>query len=273
MHKLKNLKGLSGCTIELWQHKNGKYLVKKVSASIAYNKRLIAQLEKQQKFSLKGIETPEIYEKGYDENGLFYFFMEYIHGVTMAEYLRLNNFKKTLDVFDLLLDHVLNGCQTAMEYISSTPVADKIDELILKLPDHTQLLQRMKRSIPSSIPKSQPHGDLTFENVMIGHNNHIYFIDFLDGFAETAYADIGKLNQELGLYWSVRFDHTPDLVLLYNKLNEHFQKISEERGVNKQTSIFFSLLSILRILPYTNNPLETDLINKKIQLWQAQLAL
>ena len=82
------LSGHSGCKIFLMENESKKPFVRKISKDVGYNARLKSQCEKQKHFRHQLIRTPKIFSQGITDDGLFYFDMEYIHGITLAEYIR-----------------------------------------------------------------------------------------------------------------------------------------------------------------------------------------
>ena len=82
-----NLGGHSGCKILLYDD-GIKSFIRKISKSKDYNDRLLKQCSKQANFVNPFIKAPKIIKSGIDEDGLFYFDMEYIQGVTLSEYIK-----------------------------------------------------------------------------------------------------------------------------------------------------------------------------------------
>lgn len=81
-----DLGGHSGCKILLYEDTD-KVFVRKISGSFDYNTRLEIQAKKQANFMSAVVKTPKIYSMGYTDEGLFYFDMEYIRGITLSEYI------------------------------------------------------------------------------------------------------------------------------------------------------------------------------------------
>ena len=85
----RELAGHSGCRVILIED-NASVYIRKIASSEAYNSRLILQAKKQNDFSPCGyISVPRIYSMDYTPEGLFYFDMEYIKGITLAEYMKV----------------------------------------------------------------------------------------------------------------------------------------------------------------------------------------
>jgi aminoglycoside phosphotransferase (APT) family kinase protein len=270
--KLKDLKGLSGCSIELMEDEYGINYVKKTSASLAYNSRLELQVQKQASFRNELITAPAVLETGYNETGLFFCLMEYVHGITFAEYLNLYSFKESRDLFDIILNAVFNTTDGRTDTEASGNIHAKINELKEKINGYDTLFERLEKLTPANISNVPVHGDLTFENILVSHDKKIFFIDFLDSFVDSPYIDMSKLNQELRLFWSVRHSNpSTGLLIRYERLADIFDGYCNSHRVNKEHLIFFSLLTILRILPYTSNNTDIDIIDKNIKKWEKEL--
>ena len=90
MKILKELSGHSGCKVLLMQSED--IFVRKFSPSLAYNNRLIKQIDKQKKFKNNVLKTPKIFKHGTFDN-LCYYDMEYIQGVSLSDYIERENIK------------------------------------------------------------------------------------------------------------------------------------------------------------------------------------
>jgi serine/threonine protein kinase len=270
MTKIKDLKGLSGCVVELFEDNFGRYFVKKTSADTSYNNRLKAQLSKQRLFENNYIKAPQVYDEGYDEQGKFFFLMEYISGVTFAEYINIYPFSQSVHFFKMILEGALgNNSKTFLK--SVTEIRLKINDLKGKISGYIEWFEYLENNVPDSIPHSLTHGDLTFENIIISSKGEIYYIDFLDSFIDSPYIDLGKLNQELSMNWSIR-NSDPDnfLLIKYNKLFKYFSEFCSANKFIRHLD-FFSILTLLRILPYSNTPSELKLINNCLNTWKIKL--
>jgi hypothetical protein len=94
------LKGYSGCKLNILKTKNGSTFVKKQAKNLKYNKRLQEQARKQMNYT--GVfKNCNIICEGYNDS-LYEFTMEFIHGMTVAEYMnevRIVNVYKGVDLF------------------------------------------------------------------------------------------------------------------------------------------------------------------------------
>ena len=165
-----------------------------------YNERLKRQMVKQQSFSSSFIKRPDVYQHGVTSEGLFYFDMEYIKGVSFFEYVQKHNISSVKSKFKTILDYISESNEISEDI--SLDITTKISSLQL---DHKYNIYKdyCLNFDWHSVNKSYCHGDLTFENIIIS-NEEIYFIDFLDSFTDTKLIDYSKIFQELYAFWSFR---------------------------------------------------------------------
>ena len=84
---IKTLSGHSGCNLNLYKD-CGKIFLRKDAGNLNYNRCLKKQFIKQRLFDLAHVKTPQIFNYGINEEDLFYFDMEYINGIVLAEYMK-----------------------------------------------------------------------------------------------------------------------------------------------------------------------------------------
>lgn len=267
---IKKLNGYSGCKIDLMSN-NYTLFVKKTSNIPQYNMRLKKQLKKQINFKSEAVKAPKIYDYNYNEDGLFYFNMEFVSGKTLAEYTQ-----------DILITEIIDFIKCLFKSIYFTsdiqnPKAKsifykKIKELEIKLSNKKNLKEAfsiLNNFEWSQIYKSPCHGDLTLENIIITYNKQIYLIDFLDSFYNSWMLDIAKLLQDLELKWSFRnieLSATQSLRIEIAKeaLIEEILKL--ENGNNKLFAIYhLLLLNILRIYPYTKDEKTFNFLDESVK--------
>jgi tRNA A-37 threonylcarbamoyl transferase component Bud32 len=242
---IKKMNGHSGCEVCLHEEDGEKY-IRKISASSQYNSRLIKQMGKQQSFKHDVLQTPTVYRSGYIDN-LFYFDMEFIRGVPMHNYVSLNSMNNILPIFDKVCDY-LHNIDTAKGDITA-----KIEDKLISLePILTSAMAKYcdycRDYDWSAAPISENHGDLTFENILI-YRNKLYFIDFLDSFAQTKHIDYSKMMQDIVLDWSWRHNMNKPLVKTIHLHNKMLERMSYE---DIEASRRLLVLNLLRIVPYSN---------------------
>lgn len=102
-----DLGGHSGCKILLCESENNEVFVRKISSDKGYNKRLKIQAEKQAEYSNPNIKVPQVLGKGYTEDGLYYFDMEYIQGITMAEYIKTIEIGRVRSICESIVTNIV----------------------------------------------------------------------------------------------------------------------------------------------------------------------
>ena len=240
MRFVKKLSGHSGCDVYLMTDQN--LFVRKISASIEYNTRLEKQMRKQVSFSSSFIKTPTVWRSGHTSDGLFYFDMQYIKGVSFFEYIQKSNISAVKAKFTAILNYISESNDIGDNIAADIKV--KIDSL--DLPEKYDIFKQYCMDYNwEKINKSYCHGDLTFENIIIW-NDEIYFIDFLDSFTDTNLIDYSKIFQELYAFWSYR-NKAKKFNIKYVILDEMIHLDPVER----QATIRLLVLSLLRIIPYS----------------------
>lgn len=261
---VKDLGGYSGCRILLYEE-NGEYFVRKYSASISYNKRLETQCAKQESFVGKSVKAPVVLNKGYDENGIFYFDMEYVKGITLAKYISTIDVSKISDIAEA----IINNIDFSLKKSSNSEV------FVSKLLDLKEKTSEYKNSIIDSsldyllkydwadFSQSSCHGDLTLENIIV-KNGELYFIDFLDSFYDSWILDIGKVLQDVECMWSYRNDEKFEMNTKLRILILKEIILSKLKTINKKyvkDSYAALLLDLLRIYPYANDDNTINFLN------------
>lgn len=265
-----DLGGHSGCQILLCEKEDDLIWVRKVAGNKEYNQRLIKQAEKQAHFVNSVLKAPKVINEGYTDEGLFFFDMEYIQGITMAEYIKSIEIGKVRSICETIVDNLVfasDGAGRNNEEI----FAEKIDSLqnTLKNSNNSvidQALLVLKSHNWNRFVSSYCHGDLTLENIII-KDNQIYLIDFLDSFYDSWIFDIGTIMQDVQTMWSYRHEKEVDintklrLLVFRDILLDSVKKVSQEDYVE----IYYALLlKLLRIFPYTKDKETYDFLIEKV---------
>lgn len=214
---IKELSGFSGCKIFLIQKQDGNYFVRKISKSPDYNVRMIEQKKKQQFFSehlqKDKISAPKILGDGYID-GLFYFDMEYIQGISFVKRIENANLEELKKISEDLVSilKIVSENKNGNKISFHELVLNKLNE-ILKKENTLQNRSALENTIEvvtkdriaskdGDIVSTFCHGDLTLENIIYDDNNGMcYLIDFLDSFLDHYWQDISKLFQDLEGHW------------------------------------------------------------------------
>lgn len=272
-----NLGGHSGCQIFMVEEDDGRVFVRKISKDKGYNDRLKAQSEKQASFTSAYIRTPEVYVQGYTEEGLFFFDMEYIQGITLAEYIKTMEIGKIKGLVESLVASLVPQQQRTMSAEEEKRVkaifAHKIASLKESLNDHNNaIIQRALEMLEShdwrNLAPSVCHGDMTLENIII-RNDRLYFIDFLDSFYDSWFLDIGTLLQDIQVMWAYRFQKDVSMNTVLRLIVFRDLLLDEIRKINPDyvLEVYYSLLQkLIRIYPYTKDKHTHQFLNEKTSL-------
>ena len=236
--------GLSGCKLELI---NG--LLRKHSASVDYNSRLISQAEKQIVFSkriYKNIETPKVHD--IKES---HFDMDYVSGQNFEEFFSIASVNDVEFVVSTLFDYFDTLISTARNVNASNKILKKITSLKEKTsyPKYIEFLRKYVEDNQIIVPHTFCHGDLTFANIIF-HKNRLFFIDFLDCYVDTFLSDLVKLKQDLHHLWAVRNQD-----VYSNRIHQIYQYIWDKLEVRYESFMnesfhILDVMNTLRIEPY-----------------------
>lgn len=271
-----NLGGHSGCQIFLIEEDDGSVYVRKISKDKEYNSRLKIQSEKQASFSGDPIKTPKVLNTGYTDEGLYYFDMEYIQGVTLAEYIKTMEIGKVKGLVEALVSSLVPQKQVEISKEQQEKVKNVFDKKIADLHNKLygnnkivdQALCLLEKHDWSKLVPSQCHGDMTLENIIV-KNDRLYFIDFLDSFYDSWFLDIGTLLQDVQVMWSYRFQNEVSmntvlrLIVFRDLLLDEIRKLDATYTLE----IYYSLLQkLIRIYPYTTDELTYNFLNEKTSI-------
>lgn len=199
------------------------------------------------------VKTPEIIKDGYIGE-YFYFDMGYVQGKLLSECIDdLDHI--TLSPYIQMTSNYLLDIQNKGANIedASQKIHNKIKTLSTEIDKkYTKYLKLIENTDWSGTPMTRCHGDFTLENLIISNGN-LYLIDFLDSFLESPLIDISKLLFDLRYFWSKRRSKTESKSIIKNIYIADAITNSEVYEVHNQKINSLVILSILRILPYTEN--------------------
>lgn len=265
----RNLGGHSGCKILLCEENDNKIFVRKISSDYEYNERLKLQAFKQESFADGQVKAPKVYAKGYTQDGLFYFDMEYIQGITMAEYMNTIEIGKVKNLVESLVTNILSP-NSDSSAVDEDVFYNKISSLKEKLSnDNNHIIDEAIEMLIShswnKFPKTFCHGDMTLENIIV-KDGQMYLIDFLDSFYDCWIMDISTLLQDVQTLWSYRNQQDINvntlirLMVFRDILIDTMNKMSSGIIVEAYYAL---LLKLIRIYPYTHDALTYEFLNRK----------
>lgn len=268
MH-ITDLGGHSGCRILLCENDDNRVFVRKISGYVEYNNRLRVQAEKQSIYKNETIKTPKVLNQGETEEGLFYFDMEYVRGITLSEYMKSIEVGKVRNLVQKLVREVITIDASAQE-VNENIFLDKINSLKYNLlvqenPIIDMAIQILENHSWSKFKKTSCHGDLTLENIIV-KDNELYLIDFLDSFYDCWILDISTLMQDVQTLWSYRCEEEINintlirLVIFRDILMETVRSIAPDYHIEVYYAL---LLKLIRIFPYIKDVETMNFLNEK----------
>ncbi len=267
------LGGYSGCKVLLCEKEDKTTYVRKISADISYNERLKCQCEKQAAFQGKRLKTPKVLKKGFDENGLFYFDMEYVQGITVAEYLKTIEIGQVRNIVETILDEITGVDEKASVRTgdSEHPFLEKISELEQKISVSdgagvfSEAVRELKAHNWRDVPASTCHGDLTLENIIV-KDGQLWLIDFLDSFYDSWMLDAATILQDAQSMWAYRHEVSDiNTVIRLIIFRDVFVEELKKRLGGRYTEVYYALLlKLVRICPYVQDESTEVFLQEKI---------
>lgn len=265
-----DLHGHSGCTILLCESDDGEAFVRKISGSKEYNERLKKQADKQKKYKGINIKSPKVFKTGYTKEGLFYFDMEYIRGITLAEYIKEIEIGKIRGIAEILALNILPK-RVKIEYCQDI-FTEKINSLQYDLnsqdnPVVKNALSVLNQHNWNEFVISPCHGDMTLENIIV-KGDQLFFIDFLDSFYDSWILDAGTLLQDTQAMWAYRNENVNmNTIIRLMVFRDILIDIFKAKMGEKYIEIYYALLlKLIRIYPYTDDRKTVQFCDEKVKM-------
>lgn len=236
MHLVKELKGHSGATVNLYSNNTvvkSNYPKSRESADI---------------LNKLPFPTPKILEVSDDSMT-----MEYINGLDMATYLETEDVDPLID---FLSDYISWCDNNSILHNFKSEIDAKIDSLM----DHIDLNGLIYDTV---MPKGLIHGDLTLENIL-WYNGDFYLIDANPTNLNSVYFDANKLRQDLDCLWFVR-DRKKRLEIKI-ACRRVSAKLKRRFPFMRNNDLMVFMLS--RILPYSNKIEDREFLYREISKWR-----
>lgn len=266
------VKGHSGCNIEIVKRNNSIYL-EKSTFDEKYVKRLYNQATKQKEASKKEyqyIRVPEIFDIEMNDDKMV-MRMEYVYSKNFIDHFENAGFEQInyfIKAFDLFIRREVENSE--MKNLSFDIISDKWKDVKIKISDNkhissdievNEIVKEVNNILKDNsegicIPVGVCHGDLTFSNILFNGNNY-YLIDFLDSFIESPIMDMVKLRQDTAHLWSPlmytgNYDSTR-LNIICNKIDNELDKCFRKYDWYCKYYNVFQLLNFMRILQYAHD--------------------
>lgn len=255
------LRGYSGAIICVVNDAQGVF-VRKSASMPEKNDRLRLQSEKQDNFYRAGIRCPRVLRDGYI-NGLYFYDMDYICGESLTSYLLHGNDVPSPVEACLLSFSSLKNIDIGVSY-NSLDFINKINRIKdnIKNSDYFNkssagyIIDRMINLEWPEVEKTDCHGDLTFDNILVGRDG-VYLIDFDSVDINSLVVDYAKLFQDTRGLWCLRsvVGRGMDVANIYSKFSKLDRLLSDflykKFGVDDRLCNQYAAFHLLRTLPYS----------------------
>lgn len=277
--------GRSGCKVEIVAQA-GVSVVRKFASHPNYNERLARQIQKQREFAsrigaLRWFRTPAVLsEELQQHSGLRCFTMDYVAGQSATHYLAQADPAGIRALLGKLLYYfrTIHKCSTPIPPPRSI-VLQKVESLLTQLGafpgPHRPLLPCLSSFLLTQIPHSQfflgyCHGDFTLSNMLFGVF-HIYLVDFLDSFLESPVFDVVKIRQDTRWHWTLLIDSSLSgcdaarIQIALGYLDDGIREYLTSEPDFADWYPYLEILNLARILPYLQNPNESDCVTAALR--------
>ena len=219
--------------------------------------------------------TPAVLKEGFDSEGRFFFDMEYIQGVTLAEYIKTMEIRKIRGLVTSLVENMVPTEPRIAEKNGEAAInrcfLEKLDSLDASLsgmenPHLMAAMKLLRKHHWCNVNASPCHGDLTLENIIV-HNDRLYLIDFLDSFYDSWVMDMGTLLQDVQALWSYRKEPAISMNTVLRLMVFRDVLVDTVGAIDQkyQIEIYYALLlKLVRIYPYSKDYATRQFLDEKL---------
>ncbi len=278
------LAGFSGAAIALLRDGGGAQFVRKAATTPDLNGAMRMQADRQQwlRDRLAGMaHVPDILCQG-EIDGLYYFDMEFVPSRDANAYLATASFKdveRFASSIEQLIGHLsqsrLEGRQA---HLTQSVITKLVDIDARTSGAFADLLEPLHRLVASSgglvepAPATLSHGDLTFENILVGANNELWLIDPITSPADHYWFDLSKLFQECEGHWYLHRRKPLSTGVVHWLRNRWFRAARDLAPDYAAWHYFMLALTFARILPYARTDEDVGLIVRRVQQFSSSAA-
>lgn len=268
--------GQSESTVHI---ENSSGALRIVKSSPSKNLRFHNQYRKH-KLAERSMMEPLLVPKVLSEFKNFSYEMEYVYGVPIGNFIGFcdqQELQKPIEKICNYFDRLLTTADTTR--VDELQLAFKEKLKVLKTELHSvnernSLFRKLIEYLESSIekiylPSGWNHGDFSFENILVGEYSHqIFALDFLDSPFESPLIDIGRiwLDSRFG-WWGAGLHANSCYQSNAKALSGAILDTILPHSITTFELNIFAGLAILRVRPYTLNPLRIAFLkNSALQI-------
>ena len=277
------LSGLSGAEVILMRTRAGSRVVRKMGRDAATNRVLKRQAERQRwlRTVIEDVaDVPEVILEG-DADGRYFFDMPFIPSRDAATFLATADFDEVYDFAERIESLMAKLSRTGPEPGKWSPPVKRVVDL--KLAEiatrtqgrHTAVMQPLCAAVAAldslaGVSDEAPtavHGDLTFENILVGRKGRLWLIDSIDSPFDHFWLDWSKLFQECeGRWHSHRGRSISTSVTWY--LRERWMQAAKRLSPAYGPRHYILLgLTFARILPYARSDQDLAFVSSRVHAY------
>jgi hypothetical protein len=272
------LSGFSGATIALVRGSDGAPFVRKAANTADTNDRLRTQAYRQTSLAevIKGCaDLPEVLRDGLTE-GLYYFDMQFVPSRDAVNYLSNTSFENVAE-FAVRIEQLMYRLAEAPA-LTTTPIKpersvllEKLNQIAARTKDLNERdlapLFRAARQMDTFVADpsaTASHGDLTFENILVGRRGDLWLIDTIESPFDHYWIDWSKLFQECEGRWHAHRGR-PIATGVTWWLRNHFLAAATRQNPFYPARHYILLgLTFARILPYAHSEADRAFVANRV---------
>lgn len=271
------LAGFSGAAIALVRNPGGAEFVRKAAMTQGSNEALRTQAARQHwlRSELAGAAgVPEILGEG-EVDGLYHFDMEFVPSRDSNAFLNSASFEEIRQFAERI--------EELLRHLSARRLPDRappsVPPLLLKLAEidsrtsgrFAHLLDPLRRlaeslqAFPGEAAATAAHGDLTFENILVGAKLRLWLIDPIQSPVDHYWFDWAKLFQECEGRWYQHRGKQLSSGITHWLRNRWLKTAAEIAPGYAAWHHVLLALTFARILPYAHAPADQDFVAERVR--------
>ena len=271
------LAGYSGAAIALLRADNGTQFVRKAADGPSGNKSITDQARRQMALrkQLNGVaDVPEVMGLG-EIDDVAYFDMEFVPSGDVNVFLRNASFDEVQQFaasIDRLMIHMASVSDVGAAVPNTRAFLEKLDNIETRTEGRFSADLKPLREgfvaasgIFNSLEATIAHGDLTFENILVGKNHNLWVFDSIQPPIEHFWMDWSKLFQECEGRWYRHRKKFLSAGITHWLRNRWLRTAIEISPQYQEVHHLLLALTFARILPYANSADDINFVVQRVR--------
>ncbi|MBE1205454.1 phosphotransferase [Aminobacter carboxidus] len=271
------LSGFSGATVALLRTSSGNPFVRKAANSLAANAGITAQSARQEwlRATIGDVASvPRVLDKS-EAQGLRFYDMEFAPARDAINYLSTATFEQVA-MFSDRIEQLMRALASASPRAPAIPpsratLAAKLEQISERsggtyaeeLTTLHEALLLMDEITRPDLPTAS-HGDLTFENILVGRRGDLCLIDPIESPFDHYWFDWSKLFQECEGHWHVHRGRKIATSVTWWLRDRWMKAAASQSPLYPARHYFFLGLTFARILPYAHSEADSAFVARRV---------